>query len=104
MINSPEIWNLSNRETKISVLLFDTALRELGELQHVWWIISTRCILEHIITELHYLLSYLHGVEAVHLLVGLHSNKKDLIASNDKAETPVPDAIIKSGLINQTRA
>lgn len=34
---------------------------------------------------------------------GLHSNKKDLIASNDKADTKAPDAIIKSGLINQTR-
>lgn len=60
-------------------------------------------MLEHIITELCYLLSHLHSVEAACLLGGLQSNKKDLIASNDKADTKAPDAIIKSGLINQTR-
>lgn len=36
--------------------------------------------------------------------VFLRCNKTALIVSNDKADTPVPDAIIKSGLINQTAA
>lgn len=60
-------------------------------------------MLEHIVTELRYLLSYLQSVETVRLLGVLHSNKKDLIASNDKADTQAPGAIIKSGLINQMR-
>lgn len=34
----------------------------------------------------------------------LCSNKQGLIVSNDKAHTSVPDAIVKSGLINQTAA
>lgn len=60
-------------------------------------------MLEHIVTELRYLLLYLQSVETVCLLGVLHSNKKDLIASNDKADTQAPGAIIKSGLINQMR-
>lgn len=32
----------------------------------------------------------------------LHRNKTVLVQSNDKADTTVPDAIIKSGLIHQT--
>lgn len=61
------------------------------------------CVLEHAITELHYLWPYLHTVQPVCLpRVFLRCNKTGLIASNDKADTPVADAIVKSGFINQT--
>lgn len=60
-------------------------------------------ILEYTVAELHYLWPYLRTEEPVCLPgVFLRCNKTALIVSNDKADTPVPDAIIKSGLINQT--
>lgn len=60
-------------------------------------------ILEHTVAELHYLRPYLRTEEPVCLPgVFFRCNKTAQIVSNDKADTPVPDAIIKSGLINQT--
>lgn len=67
-------------------------LRELREL-----IISAGCGLDHIAS--------VKSAQCGSRLSawGLTSNKKDLIASNDKADAQVPDAIIKSFVINQIR-
>lgn len=72
-------------------------------LAHVMDGLTQPGILEYTVVELHYLWPYLHTEEPVCLPgVVLRCNKTALIVSNDKAGTPVPDAIIKSGLINQT--
>lgn len=72
-------------------------------LAHVMDGLTQPGILEYTVSELHYLWSYLHTEEPVCLPgVFLSRNKTALIVSNDKADSPVPDAIIKSGLINQT--